>query len=49
MHGNAREWTADYYGDDYYAKSPADDPQGPTSGRVREGEGVNERLLAAGR
>jgi sulfatase modifying factor 1 len=34
-HGNAWEWTADYYGEDYYAKSPVDDPQGPTSGRVR--------------
>jgi len=34
-HGNAWEWTADYYGEDYYAKSPKDDPQGPTSGRVR--------------
>ncbi len=35
MHGNAWEWVADWYGDDYYAKSPVDDPQGPASGKVR--------------
>lgn len=35
MHGNAWEWVADWYDDDYYAKSPVDDPQGPVSGRVR--------------
>ena len=35
LHGNAWEWTADYYGEDYYAKSPVDDPQGPAEGNVR--------------
>lgn len=35
MHGNAWEWTADWYGEDYYAQSPAEDPQGPASGTVR--------------
>jgi len=35
MIGNAWEWTADWYGEDYYAHSPADDPQGPASGNVR--------------
>jgi len=35
MHGNAWEWVADWYDDDYYAKSPVDDPQGPVSGKVR--------------
>ncbi len=35
MHGNAWEWTSDYYGEDYYAKSPVDDPQGPSEGNVR--------------
>jgi formylglycine-generating enzyme required for sulfatase activity len=29
MAGNVFEWTADYYSADYYAQSPAQDPQGP--------------------
>ncbi len=29
MHGNVWEWCQDVYGDDYYADSPAGDPQGP--------------------
>ncbi|MBI2505273.1 MAG: SUMF1/EgtB/PvdO family nonheme iron enzyme [Candidatus Latescibacteria bacterium] len=29
MSGNVLEWTADYYSADYYALSPAQDPQGP--------------------
>ena len=39
MLGNAWEWVADRYQPDYYALSPADDPQGPTRGerRVRRG------------
>ena len=32
MHGNAWEWTQDLYAEDYYAHSPADDPQGPGEG-----------------
>lgn len=35
MHGNAWEWVADWYGEDYYARSPDDDPQGPADGSVR--------------
>lgn len=35
MHGNAWEWVADWYGEDYYANSPTDDPQGPATGNVR--------------
>jgi formylglycine-generating enzyme required for sulfatase activity len=29
MHGNVREWCADYYRSDYYQKSPKEDPPGP--------------------
>jgi len=35
MHGNAWEWVSDWHGDDYYAHSPVDDPQGPADGDVR--------------
>ena len=39
MRGNACEWCEDWYGGDYYAKSPVDDPPGPVTGsdRVRRG------------
>ncbi|MGA2257530.1 MAG: SUMF1/EgtB/PvdO family nonheme iron enzyme [Thermoguttaceae bacterium] len=43
MHGNARQWCADWYGENYYDKSPADDPTGPDSGvgRVIRGSSWN--------
>ena len=35
MHGNAWQWCADWYGADYYAASPVDDPVGPALGNTR--------------
>jgi formylglycine-generating enzyme required for sulfatase activity len=35
MHGNVAEWCWDWYGPDYYVKSPEVDPTGPAGGTQR--------------
>ena len=35
LDGNVAEWVNDWYGFDYYADSPVDDPQGPETGSYR--------------
>jgi sulfatase modifying factor 1 len=35
MHGNVYEWCHDYFEEDYYKQSPAQDPPGPVTGSSR--------------
>ena len=39
--GNAWEWTADLYAEDYYQESPMVDPRGPADGPDRVGRGAS--------
>ena len=43
MHGNVVEWCSDWYGENYYAVSPENDPQGPEQGssRIYRGGSIN--------
>lgn len=47
MAGNVLEWTADWFGVDYYQQSPGENPQGPSSGtsRVMRGGSFNSTSL----
>jgi formylglycine-generating enzyme required for sulfatase activity len=39
VYGNVSEWCADWYGEDYYTQSPANDPTGPSTGSLRVNRG----------
>lgn len=46
MVGNAWDWVADWYDENYYSQSPSDDPRGPSSGQYRTARGGAWNQLA---
>ena len=52
-HGNVREWTLDWYDEEYYKNSPSTDPLGPEQGQTRTlrggSWGSNEYYCRTGR
>ena len=52
IHGNAYEWVADWYSDNYYSESPTYDPLGPSKGQfrvIRGGSWFHARLSSTHR
>ncbi|MFV0442388.1 MAG: SUMF1/EgtB/PvdO family nonheme iron enzyme [Planctomycetaceae bacterium] len=45
LRGNAWEWTADWFDRDYYARSPAENPRGPSQGYFKVVRGGDWRYV----